>query len=45
MISEGNLEGKLSLLSHGYFHSNYGINIIIYKSYCASKRGICRVIS
>ena len=30
IVSQGNLAGKLSLLSHGHFHSNYGINIYIY---------------
>ena len=30
ILSRGNLVGKLALLSHGYFHSNYGLNIYIY---------------
>ena len=25
IVSRGNLAGKSSLLSHGYFHSNYGL--------------------
>ena len=32
IISRGNLTGKLSLLSHGYHHSNYGISIYNYYS-------------
>ena len=32
IISRGNLTGKLSLLSHDYHHSNYGISIYNYYS-------------
>ena len=31
-LSRGNLAGKSSLLSHGYFHSKHGIKFISYDS-------------